>query len=176
MIVLIAGGCHEFVKPGVVSAAAPTVVGDACAVLYDILDGRHGIGDGAAIFAEELSRHDCGAGGDADDASIVVADGGDGSGGVCAVIHGYRISLIVEKVPTVNVINVPVAVVVLAVEWIFAFIGPNGFQQILVFDIDAIVDYRNDDTIGVGLHGPGFIDSDVNARSTGEVGIGAVWI
>src|SRR5205814_8544457 len=96
----------------------------------------------------------------AHDPDPVIANGADGSGHVRGVVVDitlipacYRIAagivkhmiVVVCKVPSIDIVDKAVAVVVDSVAGNFAGIGPDICGQVRMSNIDAFIDYSDDD-------------------------------
>ena len=71
-----------------------------------------------------------------------------GSNGTCYVstvaVSVHRVVVIVCEIPSIDVIDVTVSVIVLAVAGYFTWVFPDVPLQVLVVVVDAGVDHRND--------------------------------
>ena len=139
-----------------------------------VVDGRDGHVVGAAVarVVDELERHDPDPRGDADDARAVERrrDGPRDMGPV-EVLAGIGDGVVVvAEVPAVDVVDVAVAVVVLAIVGIragFAGVGPRPIREVGMAEVDAVVDDRHDH-VGVASFEPqGFEPIDVDVDGAG---------
>ena len=125
-----------------VTSSAPTVAGDGEAHGVGVGERIDRIGDASASArAEELQAGQTSLPGHTRDTDAVVASSGDGPGAVgpvSVVVHG--IGIVVDEVPTVDVVDEPVAVVVEAVAGNLAGVGPHVVDQVGVEVIQSRVD------------------------------------
>ena len=162
-------------------AAAPAIVGgdDGDAEITPhpggVVDGRdRGTGAATPRGVEKLQRHDGDLPIDPHHADAVVAHRADRARHVRAVtVVVHRVGIVVGKVPTQDVVNEAVAVVVDAVPCHFARITPGVGSQIGVVVVHARVDDGDDHAAGAGGRVPclGGIDVGIDdtARLSGVV-------
>ena len=125
---------------------APADVDDPGALIGGVLDGADSGGIGDPILISGFEGHHAPQPGHAGDADAVVGGGADGAREVGAVADVVgRDILVVDEVPSVHVVDEPVAVVVDAVIGNLVRIGPDLALQVLVRGIHARVDDRGDD-------------------------------
>ena len=119
----------------------------------------------AAAGVEELQPHDRDLPVHARDSGAIVADRADGAGHVRAVrVVVEHVGGVVGEVPTVDIVDIAVAVVVDAVTRRLAGVAPDVRREIGVVVVDAGVDHGDD-------HGPRS-GGDIPRRRGIDVGVG----
>ena len=182
----LGGGIGDgLAQRGIVGTAAPTVVGEFGSVGHRVVHRVDGPGEvAAAIGPEELEGHDLDTPIDAGNADAVVAHRADGArdvGAVAVVVH--RVSIVVEEIVAADVIDVAVAVIILAVAGDLARVGPDVGLQVGVVVVDAgVYDGHHRlagaggfvpclGSIDVGIEGAAGLTGVVHAPQFGEAGI-----
>ena len=74
-----------------------------------------------------------------------------------------RILLCVKEVPSVNVINIAVIVVIEVIVWNLACVHPHVIDKVRMCILDTLVTHGNDDSRITSSKTPGILDIDVGA-------------
>ena len=128
------------------AATAPTIVRQGCAVIGGIIDGENRTGSGpGAGSPQKLECHDPHVPVYAYDTDTVVADGTNGTstmGTVAMVV--IRITIIVDEVVAVDIVDVAIAIIVDSIPRDFAGIHPHVGGEVLMIPVHTRVDDTND--------------------------------
>ncbi len=134
----------------VVAASAPAAAYDLRALVGRVVESQNSIGGVSSVGAEELENHDLDIPVDAGDTHGVVRESADGTGRVRSVLV-IEVSIAVtftripygivaiEPVPSPDVIDVPVSVVIDAVAGDFIRVDPDIWRKVRMVDIAACV-------------------------------------
>ena len=125
------------------------MVRDVSAVPHRVEQPSDSPADISAVGSHRLEGHDLRIRGDSSTPDAVVGHRGDRArhmGAVACVV--CRVGIPVVEVPTVDVVDQPVVIVVEAVVGNFARVGPNLASQIRVVEIDPRIDHRHHRTSG----------------------------
>ena len=126
--------------------------------------GQHTAGVAGPAIVLESKCHQRHSWGDASYADAIVGNRTDRAGDVRAVaIAVERQVVVVDKVPAMDVVNEPVAVIINTVAGDFAGIGPDVPRQVGMVDVDARVDHRHNHFAAPRCQLPGFKSSDIDA-------------
>lgn len=117
------------------------------ALIDGVENGFDFIGKGAeAGRSEDAEGHETSLGRYAGDAFSIIDTGSDDAGNVAPVTKPVVDVVIVGgKVPTINIIDKAIMVVIDAVVCDFGRVGPKGIFEVFVIEIDTAVDYSDDD-------------------------------
>ena len=143
---VLPGSVDGFLHRSAGTSAAPTVVADweiHGGAISDRIDGVRNTSP--SPIAEELQGHEFRVPGYAGHLEAVVGCGRNGARNVGAVsVAVHWVVVVVAKIPSINVVHVTVAIVVLAIIGDFARVFPNISLEVLVVVVDARVDHGND--------------------------------
>ena len=136
------------IEPLRIAAASPGVVGGdqiqamACLEICEVIDRTDRIGGGATRGAEEFAGQQRDIPVDASDPQAIAALSADGAGHMGAMVIGRAVinaAVVGDKIPTIAIIDVAIAIIIDAISADFSWIGAHIADQIRVVDLKPFI-------------------------------------